>query len=215
MLILAGHERLLGALEAWLSFRGAGEGKALSLIGAPAAAATVSFALEQALALDEEARRRLRGPHLRRAVDEEPLPRAVPAQLAVGRRLRRRHARDRGAVVGGAEAAARRWRRRCAAAWRSGTRRSTSSRTSRTSTPTARASTRRTSSASAPTPEETLERWQHLKKRGERGDRRRARHHQPPARRGRRPRAVPRGREGRAGHGHPRGRAARASTPRG
>ena len=51
MLMLAGHERLLGALEAWMKFRGAGEGKALLLIGSTGTAATVSFALEEALAL--------------------------------------------------------------------------------------------------------------------------------------------------------------------
>ena len=51
MLMLAGHERLLGALEAWMKFRGAGEGKALLLIGSTGSAASVTFALEEALAL--------------------------------------------------------------------------------------------------------------------------------------------------------------------
>lgn len=51
MLMLAGHERLLGALEAWMKFRGAGEGKALLLVGSTGTAATVGFGLEQALAI--------------------------------------------------------------------------------------------------------------------------------------------------------------------
>lgn len=51
MLMLAGHERLLGALEAWIKFRGAGEGKALLIIGATGSAASVSFALDQALSI--------------------------------------------------------------------------------------------------------------------------------------------------------------------
>jgi alkyldihydroxyacetonephosphate synthase len=51
MLTLAGHERLLRALEAWIRFRGAGEGKALLVIGATGTDATVSFALDQALSL--------------------------------------------------------------------------------------------------------------------------------------------------------------------
>lgn len=51
MLTLAGHERLLRALEAWIRFRGAGEGKALLLIGSTGTDATVSFGLDQALAI--------------------------------------------------------------------------------------------------------------------------------------------------------------------
>lgn len=51
MLTLAGHERLLGALEAWIKFRGAGEGKALLLIGATGTEASVSYALDEALSL--------------------------------------------------------------------------------------------------------------------------------------------------------------------
>ncbi len=51
MLKLAGHERLLRALEAWIRFRGAGEGKALLVVGATGAAGTVKFALEAALAV--------------------------------------------------------------------------------------------------------------------------------------------------------------------
>lgn len=51
MLTLAGHERLLGALEAWIKFRGAGEGKALLLIGSTGTPSTVTFALEEALAI--------------------------------------------------------------------------------------------------------------------------------------------------------------------
>ena len=51
MLMLAGHERLLGALEAWMKFRGAGEGKALLLIGSTGSQASVTFALDEALAL--------------------------------------------------------------------------------------------------------------------------------------------------------------------
>jgi alkyldihydroxyacetonephosphate synthase len=54
MLMLAGHERLLGALEAWMKFRGAGEGKALLLVGSTGAAATVAFGLEQALAITKK-----------------------------------------------------------------------------------------------------------------------------------------------------------------
>lgn len=51
MLLLAGHERLVRALEAWVSFRGAKEGKALLVIGATGDAAAVRLALERALAL--------------------------------------------------------------------------------------------------------------------------------------------------------------------
>ncbi len=51
MLMLAGHERLLRALEAWMSFRGAGEGKALLLIGSTGTSNTVEFALKEALAV--------------------------------------------------------------------------------------------------------------------------------------------------------------------
>ncbi len=54
MLTLAGHERLLGALEAWIKFRGAGEGKALLLIGATGTPASVTFALEEALAITKK-----------------------------------------------------------------------------------------------------------------------------------------------------------------
>jgi alkyldihydroxyacetonephosphate synthase len=51
MLMLAGHERLLGALEAWIKFRGAGEGKALLIIGATGSRASVEFGLGEALSL--------------------------------------------------------------------------------------------------------------------------------------------------------------------
>lgn len=54
MLLLAGHERLLRALEAWLSFRGAKEGKALLVIGATGAASTVRLALNEALGLTKK-----------------------------------------------------------------------------------------------------------------------------------------------------------------
>ncbi|HEY1087282.1 MAG TPA: FAD-binding oxidoreductase, partial [Archangium sp.] len=54
MLMLAGHERLLGALEAWIKFRGAGEGKALLIIGATGSKASVEFALEEALAITKK-----------------------------------------------------------------------------------------------------------------------------------------------------------------
>jgi alkyldihydroxyacetonephosphate synthase len=54
MLMLAGHERLLGALEAWMKFRGAGEGKALLIIGATGSAASVKFALDQALGITKK-----------------------------------------------------------------------------------------------------------------------------------------------------------------
>lgn len=54
MLTLAGHERLLGALEAWIKFRGAGEGKALLLIGSTGSSNTVTFALEEALAITKK-----------------------------------------------------------------------------------------------------------------------------------------------------------------
>lgn len=51
MLMLAGHERLLRALEAWIRFRGAGEGKALLIVGSTGTEATVKFGLDQALAI--------------------------------------------------------------------------------------------------------------------------------------------------------------------
>ncbi|MBL8923771.1 MAG: FAD-binding oxidoreductase [Myxococcaceae bacterium] len=51
MLTLAGHERLLRALEAWIKFRGAGEGKALLIVGSTGTEATVKFGLDQALAI--------------------------------------------------------------------------------------------------------------------------------------------------------------------
>jgi alkyldihydroxyacetonephosphate synthase len=51
MLLLAGHERLLRALETWLSWRGAKEGKALLVIGATGATSTVRLALNEALGL--------------------------------------------------------------------------------------------------------------------------------------------------------------------
>jgi len=54
MLLLAGHERLLKALEAWVSFRGAKEGKALLVIGATGAGSTVRLALNEALALTRQ-----------------------------------------------------------------------------------------------------------------------------------------------------------------
>lgn len=54
MLLLAGHERLLRALEAWISFRGAGEGKALLIIGSTGATSTVRLALGEALALTKQ-----------------------------------------------------------------------------------------------------------------------------------------------------------------
>lgn len=51
MLLLAGRERLLRALEAWLSLRGAKEGKALLVIGATGARPSVRLGLGEALAL--------------------------------------------------------------------------------------------------------------------------------------------------------------------
>ncbi|MBL8953398.1 MAG: FAD-binding oxidoreductase [Myxococcaceae bacterium] len=54
MLTLAGHERLLGALEAWLRLRGAGDEKALLLLGASGTAAVVRFALGEALSLTKQ-----------------------------------------------------------------------------------------------------------------------------------------------------------------
>jgi alkyldihydroxyacetonephosphate synthase len=54
MLLLAGHDRLLRALETWMSWRGAGEGKALLLVGASGSKAVVRLALGEALALTRQ-----------------------------------------------------------------------------------------------------------------------------------------------------------------
>jgi alkyldihydroxyacetonephosphate synthase len=54
MLLLAGHERLLKALETWLSWRGAKEGKALLVIGASGAERSVRLALDEAVATSKK-----------------------------------------------------------------------------------------------------------------------------------------------------------------
>jgi len=84
MLTLAGHERLLGALEAPLRLRGAGDEKALMLLGASGTAAVVRFALGEGLALARQhgglsagrtfgaqwTKNRFRAPYLRNALWE-------------------------------------------------------------------------------------------------------------------------------------------------
>lgn len=51
MLALAGHKKLVGALEAWLRWRGCGDEKCMLMIGASGSKAAVSAAISQALAL--------------------------------------------------------------------------------------------------------------------------------------------------------------------
>ncbi|MGO4376869.1 FAD-binding oxidoreductase [Pseudoduganella sp. RAF53_2] len=51
MLALAGHKRLIGALEAWLRWRGCGEGKCMLMIGVSGGRAQSKAALRSALAL--------------------------------------------------------------------------------------------------------------------------------------------------------------------
>lgn len=85
MLLLAGHERLLRALEAWISFRGAGEGKALLLVGASGRESEVRVALNEAVSLAKKqagisagrtfgaqwTKNRFRAPYLRNTLWQE------------------------------------------------------------------------------------------------------------------------------------------------
>ncbi|HEY5799065.1 MAG TPA: FAD-binding oxidoreductase [Burkholderiaceae bacterium] len=66
-LALAGHARLLGMLQRYLRWRGAGDNKCLMLLGASGSAATVDAAIAQALALA----RRHHGVHAGRTIGEK------------------------------------------------------------------------------------------------------------------------------------------------
>ena len=102
--------------------------------------------------LDPAAARRRRGRRLdRAALDRDPVPLGGAARHALGRRLRGRHARDRGRLDAPAGDRRRRSAGRSATVSTTPASGSTRSATSRTSTRTARASTRRTSSGDRPT----------------------------------------------------------------
>ncbi len=85
MLLLAGHERLLGALESYVALRGAGTEKALMVFGASGTGDVVSFAKKKALAVTARhggvsvgrrfgaqwMKNRFRAPYLRNALWDE------------------------------------------------------------------------------------------------------------------------------------------------
>ena len=151
-LLLAGHERLIRALEAYLSLAGRARGEVppprRDLREREPREADAAAGARRA----RDARRRRRGEGVRPGVAPEPVPRPLPEKRPLGGGLGRRHARDGGSRGAASRRSWPRSRRRCGPGSpprRSG---STPSPTSRTSTSTDRASTRRTSSASPPTP---------------------------------------------------------------
>jgi alkyldihydroxyacetonephosphate synthase len=67
MLALAGHKKLVGALETWLRWRGCGDAKCMLMIGASGSKGAVSAAMSGALAIA----RRHGGAHVGRAMGEK------------------------------------------------------------------------------------------------------------------------------------------------
>ena len=155
-LSMAGRPRTIALLTRYLRWRGAGPERCLLFLALTGRSRLVAAGGREVAAI--VARHGAIGlPRVVRPCLGQPaLPLGVPAQRALGCRVRRRHARDRGTLAGRARDCWRPSRRPCAAASKETANASTRSATSPTSTRRVRASTRRTSSACRPTRTGTL-----------------------------------------------------------
>ncbi len=200
-LLLAGKPRLTALLRRYLSFRHIGEEGCLAILGVTGHPVHCKTARAEALGCGPRAGRPGCGRDGGTGVEEEPLPRALPPQQPLGGGLRRGHPGDGPALVahpggpgggGGRPAAGPRTARRGGP---------------RHEPPVPRLRRRRQPlhhlSLPAGGPRNDAGAVARAQGRREPGRGGIGRHHQPPARRRHRPRAVPGRREGAPGHGGP------------